>query len=163
MNNTMQSFLETVNFKITNGSVYHDFRFGTNAFILTSWDGKPENGRATIIFDTETQEVYRIEICDFAKRKAFAWETEWETDKSDDIAWDGVKLRVTDSLDDILEKVKAIMHGEPYDARVVMSLDISDAEFLLLAKAAHAVDVTINDFIVQAVTDAMVYNSKKVA
>ena len=41
------------------------------------------------------------------------------------------------------------------DTRETISLDITDEEFLVMAKAAHELDITFNEFVEKALTEAL--------
>ena len=56
-------------------------------------------------------------------------------------------------IEDMIEKMTAICAGQEYDTRITIPLELSDEEFILIARAAHKLDVTINEYMVQAVKD----------
>lgn len=58
-------------------------------------------------------------------------------------------------FEDFFEKAKAILAGESYDERIIIPVDITDEEFLLIARAAHKLDITVNQFIVNALTERL--------
>jgi hypothetical protein len=70
-------------------------------------------------------------------------------------AWDGVNYVDLDVDADWLEKARAIVAGKDYDTRVQMQIDFSDEDLLTYMKAAHEMDVTFNQFIVQALQAAI--------
>jgi hypothetical protein len=71
-------------------------------------------------------------------------------------AGEGATYADTESLDDILAKAFAIYNGLKFDERLVINLDMSSADLLRLALAAHEQQVSLNDFIIQVVKDAAV-------
>jgi hypothetical protein len=54
-----------------------------------------------------------------------------------------------------MQKFLAIKAGEAYDTRVQVPVDFTDEELLKYMKAAHDLDITFNDFVVQAITQAI--------
>lgn len=69
--------------------------------------------------------------------------------EKDDFEQEGPTIEL-EVFEDFIEKAKAILAGEPYDDRIIVPINMTDEEFLLIAKAAHKCDVTINDFIINA-------------
>ena len=67
-------------------------------------------------------------------------------------AYDDVNYIDLEVADDFLEKAKAIFNGDfDFDDRVVIQIDMTDEEFITIAKAAHKLDITFNQFVNQAV------------
>lgn len=66
----IQSVLEVIDYKIFDGSKFIWKCFGENCFILDWWEGNLSKSygsykaEATIYFDTETKQVYLIELYD---------------------------------------------------------------------------------------------------
>ena len=50
-------------------------------------------------------------------------------------------------LDDFIAKAEAIRDGRDYDERVTMPIDISDADFVSIARMAHDRDITFNEMV----------------
>jgi hypothetical protein len=53
-------------------------------------------------------------------------------------------VELEDELD-CLEKVNAVVNVKSFDGRVVTPINLSDEDFLLIAKMAHASNITFND------------------
>jgi hypothetical protein len=70
-------------------------------------------------------------------------------------AWDEVDYMDLEIDQDWLEKAQAIVSGEIYDTRVQVPLDFSDEELLKYMKLAHEQDVTFNQLVTQALTEAI--------
>jgi hypothetical protein len=70
-------------------------------------------------------------------------------------AWDEVDYVDLEVEQDWLEKAQAIVSGETYDTRVQVPLDFSDEELLKYMKLAHEQDVTFNQLVTQALTEAI--------
>jgi collagenase-like PrtC family protease len=60
-----------------------------------------------------------------------------------------------ESDEDWLEKARAIFAGEEYDTRVSIPVDFSDDELLKYMTMAHERDMTFNQFIEEALREAM--------
>lgn len=71
----IQSFLEVIDYKIFDGSKFLWDCFGENCFILNWWNGNfsksdgSYKAEASIYFDTETKQVYLIELFDNESKK----------------------------------------------------------------------------------------------
>ena len=70
-------------------------------------------------------------------------------------AWDGVDYVDLDVDDDFIQKCLAIRAGEDYDTRVQIQVDFSDEDLLKYMKLAHERDITFNELVVQALTEAI--------
>jgi hypothetical protein len=57
--------------------------------------------------------------------------------------------------DDFIQKCLAIRTGEEYDTRVQIQVDFSDEDLLKYMKMAHERDITFNELVVQALTEAI--------
>lgn len=155
---TMRDFMETVNYRITEGSDYGWTCYGPNAYSLDSWNGDNDAGYSiSIVFDTVTQLVYEMDACDYKHRRAYRWihpdfkkKYEAETEKrliDHDEAWDDVKYTDLEIVDDMLNKAQAIVDGEDYDTRVSIPIELPDTELMVLFKMAHERDMKFNDFV----------------
>lgn len=100
-------------------------------------------------YDIVSQEVLEIIAEDHKAGKSYVWQTS-------DIRGLGNyrdQLIELETEEDILEKAEAIFNGVPYDSRIVIPVDITDKDFLLYAKAAHKLDITINEFMERAIRE----------
>lgn len=159
---TIKDFMETVNFRISEGSNYGWNCFGSNAYLLTYWNNVNNGHSVCLTFDTITQEVYSMEACDYANNRAYrllnpnyrqAYFDECKSRNIDDSAWDDVKYIDLEVIDDMLEKTRAIVAGEEYDTRVSVTLDLNDDDLLNLFKLAHDADMSLNDFVEKILYD----------
>ena len=73
----------------------------------------------------------------------------------DDEAWDNVKWIDLEVDDDWIQKALSIVAGEDYDTRVSVPIDMSDAELLKYMKLAHEQDITFNELVTKALTEAI--------
>lgn len=154
---TLKEWMELVDYRITEGDNYTWDCFGPKAYCLSSWNGDHNGYSFNIVFDTNTQEVYSVEACDYRNQRAyriinpgykFAHDDEaGSRDVSSKEAWDDVDYVDLDVDDDFIQKALAIKAGEDYDTRVSMPLVLDDGEAYLLMKIAHERDVTLNSLI----------------
>ena len=163
---TIKDFMEVVNYRITEGSEYYWNCFGPKAYCLTSWNGKQDGHSLSLVFDTETQEVYQVDICDYAKEKAYRWtnpayvkayKDEAKTRNVDDFAFEDddrkrVKYIELEVAEDFIEKATAIVNGEDYDERIQVPLDLNKDELYQLMLQAHERDITLNQLVIEVLT-----------
>jgi hypothetical protein len=71
------------------------------------------------------------------------------------VAYDDVHFIDLEVENDILEKTRAIVHEEDYDARVKIPVEFSDEELLKYMKMAHELDITFNQLIENALREAV--------
>ena len=156
---TLKQWMETFNYRITEGDAYGWTCYGPNAQSLSAWNGLHDDGgwSGNIVFDTLNQTVYEVEVCDYTHERAYrminpdykkAYETEAKTrGASGDEAWDCVKFVDLEVYDDWLLKAEAIVDGQDYDTRIEVPLDIEDSVILSLALEAHKRDITLNKMV----------------
>lgn len=156
---TLKDFLECIDFRITDSSQHLWSCYGENALSIDSWNGKHGTEGMSIhcVFDTETAEVYEMQAWDYRNNREYRWihpdYREAYKDEAEDRGCDGdqslddrkfIDLEVSE---DILQKARAIFKGEEYDTRIVIQLNMTEEEELLLMRAAHAKDMTVNEFV----------------
>ena len=161
---TLKDWLETVGYRVTEGSNYTWRCYGANAHTLDSWDGDHNGSSFSITFDTKTQEVYEVSAHDYRNDRAYrmihpdyvdAYRDECRARDSNDEAWEDVNYVDLDVEEDWLEKAQAIYAGEDYDTRVQLPVDFTDEELLVYMKAAHDRDMTFNAFVEMALREAI--------
>jgi hypothetical protein len=165
---TIEQWMHAVNFRISEGSTYGWQCFGSNAYVLTSWDGEHDGVSADITFDTQTQTVFQVCVHDYSKDRAYrltnpdymdSYQSEVKTRSSsldselEDPAWDDIKYIDLDLDNDMLEKLTAIMNYHDYDERVSISVEFTEQELLKYMTMAHERDITFNEFVMEALTD----------
>lgn len=150
---TLKQFLETVNYRITEGYEYQWRCYGDRAYGLESWDGEQDGASFSVIFDQINQTVYQVEAHDLGNSRAYrminpqyakAHADECASKGIDDVAYDGVKFVDLETVEDFLEKATAIFNGEEYDTRVSVPVDLPDDTLFKLMKQAHERDITLN-------------------
>ena len=160
---TLKQFLETIDYRITEGYTYQWQCYGTNAYGLESCHGldEPSSG---IIFDTKDQTVYQVEVCDFKNNRAYRminpthqpqFMMEVTSRGIDDVAWEDVKWTDLEVDDDFIQKALAIKAGEDYDTDISMPIDFTDEELLKYMIMAHERNITFNQFVTEALQSAI--------
>jgi len=162
---TLKDFMEATDYKITEGSDFTWDCYGSNAHSLDSWNQDQVGHTVNVVFDTITQEVYEMSVCDYSNNRAYRWmhpayiEDYLNEAKSKCInaymAWDEVNFTDLEVVEDLLEKTQAIVAGEEYDTRVCIQLTFTDEELLKYMKLAHELDITFNQFVVKALEEMM--------
>jgi predicted HicB family RNase H-like nuclease len=162
---TLKDWMECVNYRITEGSEYCWQSYGPTAYTLDSWDNDQDGVSSSIIFDTETQTVYQVEVHDYTAKRSYRYinpefleahkaeATDREVDMSE--SYDGVKFVDLETAEDFLEKCRAIMNYEEYDDRVSIPIELPDDELFLLMKMAHERDITFNEFVEETLRTAL--------
>jgi hypothetical protein len=152
----LKDWMEVVDYRIVEGSNYCWNSFGENAYSLTYWDQDHDGVSSNIVFDTKTQVVYCLEVCDYKNDHAYRYlnpefsKQYFEEVKDrdiDDVAWEDVDWIDLEDYQDFLDKASAIVRYQPYDTRVSIPLELSDSEMLTLFQMAHERDMTLNAFV----------------
>ena len=163
----MKEFMELVDYKITEGGEYGWQCFGSNSYQLSHWNGVHGKGgwSANIVFSTKSQKVYTVEVCDYTNDRAYRiinpdYVKKYNKESKDrgelgNQAWDGVDYIDLEVDDDFIQKFLAIKSGEDYDTRVQVPVDFSDEDLLKYMKLAHERDITFNELVTQALTEAI--------
>lgn len=163
---TLKQWMEVVNYRITEGDAWNSEAFGSNAHCLSAWNGVHGAGgwSLNIVFDTETQLVYQVEVCDYTNDRAYriinplykaAAAKEAQSNEYADQAWDDVNYTDLETDEDWLDKATAIVNGEEYDNRVSIPIDLPEHELMVLFKRAHEEDLTFNDFVEKILREAL--------
>jgi hypothetical protein len=154
---------------MTNGVTFPDDKTMagiTNAFNKRMSD-EAQRRHLNIVFDTDTQEVYVVEACDYSKDRAYRFinpafeenhNKEMKNRKIDNTAWDDVNWIDLAVYEDWKEKTMAIVAGEDYDTRVQIPLDLEEDEIFKLMCMAHERDITLNEFVVEILTNVIESN-----
>jgi len=160
---TMKEWMELVGYRITEGSAYGWQCYGSDAYMLDSWNGDHDGHSFTIIFDTKDQTVYEVQAHDYVHQRAYRMinpdfdkkhrKESKRRDVSKDNAWDDVDYVDLDVDDDFIQKALAIAAGEDYDTGVMMTLDLPDDLLLSAAMEAHKQNITLNDYINKALAE----------
>ena len=162
---TIKEFMELVEYRITEGDSYLWKCFGDSVFSFSSWNGDQDGWSMNMVFDTQDQTVYIVEVCDYARDKAYRMINPGYQQAHDDEAqtrgtnvkeaWDDVNYIDLDTDDDFIEKAQAIRDGEDYDTRVDVPLTVPDDVLFELMKRAHEQDITLNQLVEQILWTAI--------
>jgi hypothetical protein len=164
---TMKEWMELVDYKITEGGEYGWQCYGPNAYTLDSWNGVHGVGgySFSIVFSTKTQKVYEVSMCDYTNDRAYRMIVENKQAKHRkesqsravnlNQAWDDVDYVDLDVDDDFFQKALSIVAGDDYDTRVSVPIDMGDAELLKYMMLAHEQDITFNELVTKALTEAI--------
>lgn len=162
---SIKEWMELVDYRVTEGSAYQWQCYGPNAYAMDSWNGDHDGCSFSILFDTKNQIVYEVQAHDYANNRAYRIVNEdFAQAMSDEAAargivkaqaWDKVAYVDLEVDDDFFQKCLAIKAGEVYDTRVSIPVDFSDEDLLKYMKMAHELDITFNEFVVQALTEAI--------
>jgi hypothetical protein len=118
---TIKQWMDTVNYRITDGSSYGWKCYGPDSYILSAWNGLYDNGgwSLDIVFDTSTHEVYEVSVCDFTNNCAYRlvnpqYKTKHDLEAQDrnvsaNQAWDDVNYIDFDLDLDWLDKASSIV------------------------------------------------------
>jgi hypothetical protein len=158
---TMKEWMELIDYKITEGSDYGWQCYGPNAYCLDSWNGVhgPGGYSFSIVFSTKTQKVYEVSVCDYTNDRAYRMiaENKREKHRNEAVhkselanqAWDDVEYVDLEVDDDFIQKCLAIKAGEDYSTDVSVPIDLPDDLLMFAFKAAHAENMTFNDWMNQ--------------
>jgi hypothetical protein len=162
---TLKDFMETVDYKVTEGSDYCWNCYGPHAYRLDSWNQQQDGHTVAIVFDTRTHVVYEANAYDYKREHAYrlinpeyaeTYRNEAaERDVVENQAWDDVNYVDLDVDEDFLEKARAIVADEDYDTRVQVPVDFTDDELLTYMKLAHERDITFNQLVEEALREAI--------
>jgi len=162
---TMKEWMELVDYRITEGGDYGWNCYGSNAYQLSSWNGLHDKGgwSFNIVFSTKTQKVYEVSVCDFTNDRAYRMIAENKRKKhikeakARDVnlneAWDDVEYVDLEVDDDFIQKCLAIKEGREYSTDVSIPLDLPDDLLMFAFKAAHAENMTFNDWMNKMLKD----------
>ena len=164
---SMKEWMELVDYKVTEGDRYGWSCFGPNSHQLASWNGVHGAGGYSfnIVFSTNSHKVYSVEVCDYTNDRAYRMINPDYVKKHEKEAknrgvnlteaWDSVEFIDLDVDDDFIQKSLAIKEGKDYDTRISMPIEFTDEEFATYARMAHDMDLTLNQFIEQALRHAL--------
>jgi hypothetical protein len=154
---TLKEWMEIADYRITEGSDYMWNCYGQKAYQLSSWNGEHDGFSFAIVFDTFDQTVYEVEVCDYAKNRAYRIinplvrnEHEGEADARNinfNEAWDDVNWVDLETDDDFIQKCLSIKAGEEYDDKVEVPLDLDENDLFELMKLAHERNITLNQLV----------------
>lgn len=156
---TLKEFIETIEYRITEGFTYGWACYGTDAHCLDSYGDDMGGYTVSVVFDRRDQTVFEMTACDYDKQRAYRWiNPAYAKAARDDAgirgvsfkeAWDDVNYTDLDVGEDMLNKARAIIQQEEYDTRVQVPIDLDRDELFKLMTMAHERDITFNQLIVE--------------
>lgn len=162
---TLKDFLETIDYKITEGSEYGWNCYGDNTHRIERQTGDHTGNTVVCVFDTKDHFLYELEAWDNTNDRVYRWihpdyiKAYKKACKKNDVefknAFDNIDFIDLDVESDILEKARAIANNEDYDDRVQISVDFADEDLLQYMKLAHERDMTFNEFVEEALRHAI--------
>ncbi|NBP16955.1 hypothetical protein EBU95_21675, partial [bacterium] len=104
-----------------------------------------------------------LEVCDYRNNRAYRYFAPGCRDpyrasgdpEYRDIAWDDVGFTDLETEDDWFAKARAIFQGQDYDTRVLVPLDLEEAEIFRLMQLAHERDITLNRLVEQILQEVI--------
>jgi hypothetical protein len=154
---TVKEWMELVDYRITEGDSYGWQCFGDNAQSLSSWNGDHDGWSFNIVFDTKTQVVYTVEVCDYKRQRAYRMiHPDFKQAHDDEAvahgvdgkeAWDDVSYVDLEIDEDFVAKAMWIKTDQDYDTRVSVPLTVPDDALFELMKQAHEQDITLNQLV----------------
>jgi hypothetical protein len=159
---TLNEWLELVGYKIVDGYDYKWDCYGKNAaYGLCAGSNLGLYG-TDIVFCKETHQVREVAITDNTKNRTyrlvdpmFADALQEEANRYGHANFCKDYYIDLETVEDFMEKANAIVQGIEYDERISIPLDMTDAELLMLMRAAHALDITFNQFVELAISEAL--------
>ena len=162
---TIKQWMETVNYRISEGSNYLWSCYGPSAYTLDAVPSGTADRSTSMVFDTVTQTVYEVCVFDYICNKAYRlvnpmYEQALQHEARErgvDIssAWDNVQFVDLICDEDFIEKCSAIMNESAYDTRVQVPVDIPRDELHKLMLIAHERDITLNQLVESAIEQAL--------
>ena len=161
--NTLLDFLKAIDYKITDCTDYCWDCYGDGIRSMDSYNlGLNE---CSALFAKNGGEIRELTMHDYENLRSYRWtDPKFEQARKDEAlsigaddttAYDGVNFIELEMIEDMFEKMEAVTKGEKYDTRIMIPLDMTEQEFLEVARAAHALDITINAFFEMAIKEAI--------
>lgn len=152
----INDFLEMVNYRNIGTDYYLWECYGPNARFMDS-NNEETGSSVSCVFDSRTKKVYQIEAWDCVNNREYRWiDPEFVAEFTAECKARGISTKASiddrkyidlDLISDMQEKSVAILAGEDYDTRVLVSLDLDKETELSLMRQAHANDMTVNDYV----------------
>jgi len=160
---TLKEFLETIDYRITEGSEYCWNCYGENTHRLESTDLSRHT--VTCVFDTKEHFLYEMEAWDYTNNRTYRWlhpdfvkayKKECKKHNVDfKNAFDDVNYIDLETAEDMMSKARAIIAGEDYDTRIEVPLTLQDDQLFELMKLAHTRDLTLNQMVEEMLRSAI--------
>jgi len=166
---TLNDFLNTCDYHVTNGSKFLWECYGENTRVMSV---ETEYGAAECVFDFKTLMLYEISVHDKMKRlqcyrwidKNFkqAYHGECKARNIDPCIFiDDIKQIETDTPDDILYKTYAILHNRSFEPDPVMVFDLEDESLKILEDYAKKENITLDEAMIKAIKNSIKKEKKR--
>ncbi len=164
---TIEEWMQTVEYRISDGSDFLWLCYGDNAHCLDSI-GKNQSS-ASIVFDRTNQCVYEVSVCDALHNRAYrmihpdyakAHQQESQERSVEDVAWEGVPWIDLELPEDFMLKAAAILKGDAYDTGILVPLDLEEEELQMLEKISIEQGIT-KDQVVENILRAHIEAAQK--
>ena len=164
----IKNYLDAIKYNITSVDTFMWSCYGEDIRSFDSYiKGKYECNAVVALPNGELRE---LTFYDFVKSKAYRWidpdfVNAYNIEAASigvnpNEAWDDVTYCDVELAEDILEKMTAVNEGRDYDPRITIPVDMTNEEFMQIAKAAHQLDITINEFVHRALVEALEYREQ---
>lgn len=152
----LEDLLSAFEYKISDGTKFCWDCFPDARYL----DFESEHAYGGLIFNTVDQTVYQAEV--IAKEEnaipyrwidekfVHAYKSECATRGVTDHAWDDVNWTEIEYEEDILDVIKHVFFGKPYDGKSVISLEVDRDELFNWMLTAHEQNITLNQFVENA-------------
>jgi len=158
----LHKFLNTISYKIHDKSFLEDSIYNQETDLVCKISYGTDEHFLTCIFDVVSQEILEITAEDYIQQNFYRWTTEdFKELQEDDTNWVGKKYCELEVVEDMLEKAAAIVSGRVYDTRVSVPFELSDKDFMVIARSAHEKDITFNQLVERALRAAINNHSLK--
>jgi hypothetical protein len=159
----IDELLKVAKYQIIESTPYEWECFGSNVRFL-DLDTPASNMNVVCVFDTETEELYSLELYDYERGHFYRWIAEdkldaviaehAEYDFDFTVAFDDQTY--TDViLEDIVEKITHIYAGREYDTRIMVPVNLPDKSLDLLEEIAAAQAITLDELTDSILRDAI--------
>lgn len=157
----LQKLIEIADYNIEGTDVFAWSCFGPDAKFMDFYT--QDDKYFSAVYDAKTKEVYYVVTGDaknnyiwFNPTYKDAYFAEAKMRNIDPLrAYDDLVYTLLEDENDFLAKTYGIVNEVPYDERIVVPIEISDEDFLYLAKQAHEQDITFNKFFEHILTKYM--------
>ena len=159
----IDELLRVAKYQIVDSTPYEWECFGSNARFL-DLDTPASKMNIVCIFDTETEELYSLELYDYAQEHFYRWIAEdslnaviaEHANRGFDFTTAFDDQTYTDViLEDIVEKITDIYAGREYDTRIMVPVNLPDNALDLLEEIAAAHAITLDELTDSILRDAI--------
>lgn len=170
----LDKFLTNFDYAVCEGGEYSFAAYGLKTRYMDCHFGDTSSdqyrGSFSVVFDPVEKKIYQYTLYDAGRSVEYVWydpsvaNAAREADKQLELlAPSDFPTYETSSEDDIFAKAHAVRLGLGYDTKVTVDMDFdsNSEEFLEIAKAAHMMDMSINQFIEHALKNVIEQHESK--